>query len=424
MASDDGRLLLAAIVGFGGGLYSFVKGFREYRKYRLIADTPAMRIRGIPMGLVQVRGEARAEETLVSPVTHTSCYLFRVVVEEWHSDSDGGGEWKHVATDTQSVKFYLQDATGNVLIDAANAELDLPPNPVRKVHSSGRSGTASPSLPAQAAVASSGLPVTDEELLQYIEVARVRGFTRMVGRGIGFVSHAVNPSHDSQRQSLMNMMADPLGSGADGFRNYMMKAMLARRDPTGETTRLALEVWKHPQGTPEFDSALVRLAQAYGNTMAPATVGLNSPGVLELVRRHPEALTMAASLAAAAEPQADPEAEKARQTAEAFARDNMAAMMRRSGTAASGNFRLTEHCLLPGHTYDVMGTCAENPNPRDDHDRNIILRGTNESTFLISSRAGKDVQSWLLKRSLWMILGGAALAVVGLAILLGKLGLL
>jgi hypothetical protein len=80
--------------------------------------------------------------------------------------------------------------------------------------------------------------------------------------------------------------------------------------------------------------------------------------------------------------------------------------------------------LLPGKTYDITGTCAENPHPRDEHDRNIILQGTNEATFLISSRTGTEVQSYLWKQSLWMVLGGAALAVVCLAIILGKLGLL
>lgn len=59
MANNDGQLLLASIIGFGGGIYTFLKGFGEYRKYRLVADTPAIHIRSIPMGLVKVRGEAR-----------------------------------------------------------------------------------------------------------------------------------------------------------------------------------------------------------------------------------------------------------------------------------------------------------------------------------------------------------------------------
>ena len=79
---------------------------------------------------------------------------------------------------------------------------------------------------------------------------------------------------------------------------------------------------------------------------------------------------------------------------------------------------------MPGQTYDITGTCAENPHPRDEFDRNIIMKGTNEPTFLISHRTDKKCISWLWKQSLWMVLGGAALAVLCLAIILGKLGLL
>ena len=91
MAQDDGQLIMAAILGFGGGLYAFAKGFREFRKYRLVADTPEIRIRSVPMGFVQIRGEARGEKILHSPVTGTPCHLFKVDIEEWHTDSDGGG---------------------------------------------------------------------------------------------------------------------------------------------------------------------------------------------------------------------------------------------------------------------------------------------------------------------------------------------
>ena len=133
---------------------------------------------------------------------------------------------------------------------------------------------------------------------------------------------------------------------------------------------------------------------------------------------------MVALMAGAAEPQVDPEAEKARQLALAYGREHLAGVARHETHAATGHYRLTEYCLLPGQTYDITGTCAENPNPRDELDRNIILKGTNEPTFLISSRTEKEVQSWLRKQSLWMVLGGAALAIVCLAIFLGKLGLL
>jgi hypothetical protein len=421
MTNDDGRLLFASILGFGGGIYTFLKGFREYRKYRLVADTPKIRIRSVPMGLVQIQGEACAEELLHSPLSHTPCYIFKVVVEEWHRDSEGGGEWKHVATDIQQVKFDLQDASGNVLVDATNAELDLPRGPIREV----RSHAAVASSPQmQGAGAVSRAPATDTELLQYIEQARLRHLAQMVGRGVKLVSHAGDSAHEPQRQSFLSMLEDPTGAGAEGFRNQMIRAMLARKDPTGEVSRAALEVWKYPQGSPEFDAALRRVAQGYSRVMASTKPSPDLSAMLAQIHQNPQALAMVAVVAGAAEPQADPEMEKARQVALAYGRGQVAGMVRQNTPAATGHFRLTEYCLLPGHTYHITGTCAENPHPRDEHDRNIILKGTNEPTFLISSRTEKEVQSWLRKHSFLMVLGGAALAIVCLAIFLGKLGLL
>jgi hypothetical protein len=216
MSNDDGRLFLGAILGFGGGIYTFVRGFREYRKYRVVADTPTIRIRSVPMGLVQIRGEACAEETFVSPVTRTPCYLFQVVVEEWHSESRGGGEWKHVLTDLQSVKFDLQDDSGNILVDATNAELDLPASPVREVRSFASTATPSSSAQKQVAGALAGTSAMDGELLQYVEQARVRHVGQMVGKGIGLLTHTADSTSSSPAQAFLNMLADPGGGGGQG----------------------------------------------------------------------------------------------------------------------------------------------------------------------------------------------------------------
>ena len=235
MAQDEGRLLIASILGFGAGIYTFIKGFREFREYRLVADTPEIPIRSVPMGLVHVRGQARGEETLLSPITHTPCYTFKVVVEQWHSESRGGGEWKHLATDLQSVRFYLQDGSGNVLVDATSAELDLPRGPAREVRSQASGASFRSSPQAQDAAAVSGTPATDTELLQYVEQARLRHFTQMVGRGVSLVSHAGDLAREPQRQSFLSFLANPTGSGAGDFAGQMMRATLARHDPSGET---------------------------------------------------------------------------------------------------------------------------------------------------------------------------------------------
>jgi len=427
MHNDEGRLLLWSFVGFGGGIYTFLKGFRQFRTYRLVADTPAIRIRSVPMGLVQIRGEACAEESLLSPVTHTPCCLYKVVIEEWHHDSEHGGEWKHIATDVKGARFRLRDDSGSILVDPINSELDLPPAPVRKIHSR---TTAAPPTPAPVPAATAGTAAsaaTDDEILRYIEQARLRHFTQMVGKGAGMLGHGREPGHESTRQSFLDMLADPTGKGGDGFRGLMTRAMLARHDPTGQTQRLALEVWKHPQGTPEFESALVEFARAYVPAMMsnkPNQMAIDSATVMAQVQQHPELLGIVANIAGAAEPQSDPQAETARQTALAFGHTQLEAMAWQKTPTQHGEYRLTESCLVPGQTYDITGTCVENPEPRDEHDRNLIVKGANEPTFLISSRAkDKEVNQWLRTRSIKMVFGGAALALVCLAIILGKLGM-
>jgi len=85
-------------------------------------------------------------------------------------------------------------------------------------------------------------------------------------------------------------------------------------------------------------------------------------------------------------------------------------------------YRLSEYCILPDQSYDIAGTCAENPAPQDEHDRNMIVKGQNEPTFVISWRNEKELKSRIRKRALLHIFGGSALAVVCMAVLLFRFG--
>lgn len=60
MAHDSGDLLGASVFGFGLGIYVFIKGFREFREYRVVSDTPAIPIRSVPMGWSESTAERKA----------------------------------------------------------------------------------------------------------------------------------------------------------------------------------------------------------------------------------------------------------------------------------------------------------------------------------------------------------------------------
>ena len=77
-------------MGFGAGLYYFYKGFRVFREYRVLMDTPEIPIRSVAMGLVEIHGKATGIPPIPSPVTQTPCYFYKVDIEHWVTDKNGG----------------------------------------------------------------------------------------------------------------------------------------------------------------------------------------------------------------------------------------------------------------------------------------------------------------------------------------------
>ena len=261
-------------VGFGTGLYYFFKGFRIFREYRVLMDTPEIPIRSVAMGLVEIHGKARVEQPVPSPVTRTPCCFYQVEIEHWVRDKSGG-HWSHLATDADGPKFYLEDASGKVLVDAHHAEYDL--LQTAKVETGGGSGL-----------------------------------------GLG---------------RLLSGISGP--------------------------TRAALAP------LPQAD------LWSYAST---AVARHKSSGILNW------------------------------------------------GVGGGERYRLSEYLVLPEHWYDLTGTCVENPTPQDEHDRNMIMKGTNEPTFLLTWRSEKEIRRALRDRAAKYIFGGAILAVTCLAILLAKHG--
>jgi hypothetical protein len=275
MSSDASiKVDLWLTAGFAVGLYWFFKGFRVFRQYRLLMDTPEVPIRSVAMGLVEIHGKATGAPPVPSPVTQTPCYFYKVDIEHWVKNKDGGS-WVHVATDADGKRFYLADATGRVLVDAHQAEYDL---------------------------------------IQSAKVETGRG----PGSGFG--------------RLLSGVGASAAAGAPPGFNN---------------------DLWS-------YASAAVSRKRAnhiFGNAGGQGE-----------------------------------------------------------------RYRLTERLVVPEHWYDLTGTCVENPSPQGDDDRNMIVKGTNEPTFLITWRSEKEIRRTLRNRAMKSIFGGAALSVVCLGILLAKHG--
>jgi hypothetical protein len=373
IVSSDGEVCMSSnddfpaymAMGFVGGLLLFYRGFRTFRKYRVVADTPETPIRSIAMGLARVHGKAMGSDLVSSPVTHSRCLFYKVVVEKYVSHGDSSG-WVKFRTDADGVEFHLEDFSGKVLVDARGADYDL--LQTARVQAGGFGHTFDGTVGG----------ASESELRQY-----VTGVTRK--KISNFEEHRLNAQRanleaeqEKARQAASQMFNHAPGSPE--FLDHMLAAQgpqlqehLKTLGPQGdkqkEEVRLALiEAYKHPYHSPEFRESMRHAIALQGGPFASRSAGGGSTSSL-----YPP---------------------------------------------ASGQYRFTESCILPGHWYDVTGTCTENPNPQDEHDRNKIQKGRNEPTFLISYRVPKEADRMLRRRAAYQIFGGAGMAIACLVYLL------
>jgi hypothetical protein len=275
----------------------FVLGFKKYREYRIIEDTPRMTVRSMPMGLVHIQGKAVGEKRLTSPLTRQPCFFYRVEVEEWTRQSDDKEDWKTFRTDVGQQEFYLEDSTGKVRINAHRAEYDL-----SKTFQAGIGPRSKGKRFVDPTLGVAG--PTENELQAYLQQS------------------------PAQARAALGQVGGP-GSAAAGK---------------------ALEVGKEVS----FMGISIGVG---GATFKPA----------------------------------------------------------------GGSFRFTEQCLIAERPCNILGTCIENPQPQDEHDRNLIQKGQNEPTFVISNKAERAIEKEMFRNAPLLILVGGGLIV--LAVVVALLGL-
>ncbi len=126
----------------GGLLALFFLWFslRQRRRHRLLHDLPTSKVRGVFIGLVELKGSAESETPLRSHLAEKPCVHYTWRVEEhWrrtrtetYTDSKGKRKtrtvtttgWDTVAQGGDTQDFYLRDDTGPVLVRPAGAKID------------------------------------------------------------------------------------------------------------------------------------------------------------------------------------------------------------------------------------------------------------------------------------------------------------
>jgi hypothetical protein len=124
LRSNDGRPIAWCVVGICVGIYLFIQGFRLLQRRHLILNIPASKIRSASMGMVELNGLAVGPYTMVAPITARPCYYHRTFVWEW-KQAGKNKQWVKVAAECMHVPFFLDDNTGKVMVDPRGADLDL-----------------------------------------------------------------------------------------------------------------------------------------------------------------------------------------------------------------------------------------------------------------------------------------------------------
>jgi Zn-finger nucleic acid-binding protein len=121
---DQTLLYLAA--GAVGGLGFIIYGWVLRQRKQLIESIPTSTIRSLAVGLVEISGQAQPESSLLSsPFSGIPCVFFSYVVEE-QVGSGKQTRWETLTKGTSEEPFFVNDATGRVLVVPLGAELILP----------------------------------------------------------------------------------------------------------------------------------------------------------------------------------------------------------------------------------------------------------------------------------------------------------
>ena len=109
-----------ATLALAAGPVLFWRGFRDLRMQRLIQNTPTARIRSMPMGLVEINGEASPRSELTAPFSGRPCACWQVDIA---TRSRNG--WRVVHRNASGSPFFLRDGTGVALVYPRDATVRL-----------------------------------------------------------------------------------------------------------------------------------------------------------------------------------------------------------------------------------------------------------------------------------------------------------
>ena len=138
--ADDGGVfagtVIAVVVSAGLFIFCLVYYWKSTKRKRLIEDTPTSKVKGVFIGLNEVKGTVELRYPLQSYLNESPCCWYKYSIEEHYTrtrtvtDSKGNTRtetysgWERVDSGTDRAAFNLVDDTGKVHVLPNQAEME------------------------------------------------------------------------------------------------------------------------------------------------------------------------------------------------------------------------------------------------------------------------------------------------------------
>jgi hypothetical protein len=339
-------LTMLSLVAMAGGVYFFFTGFRLLARKRLLLSTPTSKIRSAALGLVEVNGVAAGPYTVPAPILGRPCFLYHTTA--WQQQEGKKDEWEKVADEALHLPFFLDDSTGQLLVEPLGADLDLHRD-FREEYASSFFSSRLDEIPPRVSTFLSRHGVFPSRRLRIEERAIKPGDSLFVAGTLtenpGVQVRPLSPPSDSQRSFAPRYSSQPV--------------------PPPQVIKLSSGL--APASTQEMSQ------------QAKIAAALNRAGITK-----PEAWAAA---------------------------------------GVSYQAVALEEDALPAPVS------APQPDKSGSSDFNlkppvVLMKGTNNTTFVISFHSQKEFVTALAWKSAAMVWGGAAIAILGLYMWLAQMALL
>jgi hypothetical protein len=124
MSSSSGDWIKLPIIMLIIGIPAFYHGLTSYLLMQKIRNTPTSKVRSAAVGLVELFGKAKCKDDMPSPISKEKCVFWRLNAQYYQPGKHGG--WRNIYNKDSSMQFYLEDETGEMLIDPKNGNIEIP----------------------------------------------------------------------------------------------------------------------------------------------------------------------------------------------------------------------------------------------------------------------------------------------------------